>query len=313
MDPLRILTGDCGFFTRQEALSAGHSDRSIAQMVRGGAWLRFRRGYYAFPDEWAALDDVGRHRVRCNAVLRSLGDVVALSHQSGVVRHDIDVWGLDLSRVHVTRLDGGPGRIEGDVVHHEGLAVDDDVVLVDGQQVLRAQRCVIEAGSRARNDVALALFDSGLRAGRYDQAALTAQFSLMEHWPYVRHLHIPVRMADPLSGSVGESRGMWMFFQLGIPAPVKQYQVHDHEGLLVAVTDWYWEQFKMLGEFDGELKYGRLLKPGQTAGDVVFEEKKREDLVRELTRCGMFRLIWADYENPRRILARFNRVTGRAG
>lgn len=313
MDPLRLLTAEHGFFTRQEALSAGYSERDVARMVRNGTWLRFRRGYYAFPDEWNSLGAVGRHRVRSNAVLRSLGAAVALSHQSGAVRHDIDVWGLDLSRVHVTRLDGGPGRIEGDVVHHEGLALDDDVVEVAGQLVLRAERCVIEAASRANNEVALALFDSGLRARRYDCDLLTAQFATMEHWPFIRHLHIPIRMADPLSGSVGESRGMWNFFQLGIPAPEKQHEVRDHDGRLVGVTDWHWARFKQLGEFDGEVKYGRLLRPGQDPGEVVFEEKKREDLLREITGCGMFRLTWADYDNPRRILARFNRVTGRAG
>ena len=33
-------------------------------------------------------------------------------------------------------------------------------------------------------------------------------------------------------------------------------------------------------------------------GDVVFEEKKREDLMRELTSAKMFRLIWSDYDDP---------------
>src|SRR4051794_18036976 len=52
MDPLRVLTSDCGFFTRQEAKSAGYADRDITRMVRSGAWIRFRHGAYAFSDEW---------------------------------------------------------------------------------------------------------------------------------------------------------------------------------------------------------------------------------------------------------------------
>jgi hypothetical protein len=32
--------------------------------------------------------------------------------------------------------------------------------------------------------------------------------------------------------------------------------------------------FWTLGEFDGKEKYGRLLKPGQTAADAVFEERR---------------------------------------
>ena len=39
----------------------------------------------------------------------------------------------------------------------------------------------------------------------------------------------------------------------------------------------------MFGEFDGRVKYGRLLKPGQDPGEVVFAEKRREDLIRGVT------------------------------
>src|SRR4051794_30270681 len=135
LDPLRAIARRDGFFTRQHAEQAGYADRDVTRMVRARVWRRIRRGVYAFTDTWAQLDDVGRHHVRSSAVLHSLGDAVALSHVSGVVRHGIEVWGLDLERVHVTRLDGGAGRVEGDVVHHEGFWLDKDVTEVDGQRV----------------------------------------------------------------------------------------------------------------------------------------------------------------------------------
>ena len=313
MDPLRILTSQCGFFTRQEAREAGYDDRDVARMVKSRVWVRFRRGFYAFADEWAVIDDVGRHRVRSSAVLRSLGSAVALSHISGVIRHDIEVWGVPLDKVHVTRLDGGPGRIEGDVVHHEGLAIDDDVVFVGGERVIRPERCVLEAASRSTNEVALCLFDAGLRLERYDDAQLFDRFKQLQPWPFMRHLHVPVRMADGRSGSVGESRGRWIFKTIGIPAPELQFHVHDGAGQLVGITDWWWEQFGLLGEFDGRVKYGRLLKPGQDPGDVVFKEKQREDLLREITDCRMIRFVWSDYSSPLTILQRFEQMIRRAG
>lgn len=312
MDPLRLLIDNAGFFTRGEALATGYDDRDIAHAVRSGTWIRFRRGYYTFRDQWDLLDDIGRHRVRSSAVLRSLGDGVALSHQSGVVRHDLDAWGLDLSRVHVTRLDGGPGRVEGDVVHHEGSSEASDVVRIAGQQVLRAERCALEAASRVNNEVALALLDAGLRDHAFDTADLYEQFSAMERWPFMRHLHIPVRMADARAGSIGESRGRWWFYALGIPMPELQFEVFDAEGNLIGVADWCWPQYKLLGESDGKIKYGRLLKPGEAPGDAAFREKRREDLMREATGFGMLRFIWSDYNNPRSVLARFNRLAGRA-
>jgi hypothetical protein len=311
MDPLRFLAAECGFFTRQDAREVGYDDRAVARMVRSGTWIRFRRGFYAFADEWSALDDVGRHRVRSSAVLRSLGGAVALSHVSGVIRHGIDVWALPLDRVHVTRLDGGPGRVEGDVVHHEGLALDDEVVTVEGERVLRAERCVLEAGSRTDNEVALCLFDAGLRLKKYDDKQLFDCYQLLQFWPFMRHLHVPIRMADGRSGSIGETRGRWHFKLIGIPAPELQFEVRDSRGELIGITDWWWEQFRLFGEFDGRVKYGRLLKPDQDPGDVVFEEKQREDLIREVTDCRMIRFIWSDYSNPRAMLQRFERLLGR--
>ena len=312
MDTLRILTSDVGFFTRQEALSAGYAGRDIARLVRNGEWVRFRRGAYAFADEWRAWSAVTRHRVRCNAVLRSLGDVVALSHVSGVVRHDIEVWNLPLDRVHVTRLDGGPGRIEGDVIHHEGVALDDDVVVVDGQRVLRPERCVLEAGSRASNEVALCLFDSGLRLEKYDVQRLRDCHAQLQFWPFMRHLAVPVRMADPRSGSVGESRGMWWFRAVGVPAPQPQFEVCYPDGEVAGTCDWGWPEQGLLGEFDGRIKYGRLLKPGQEPGEVVFKEKEREDLLRELSRFAMIRFVWSDYDDPQRLRVRLERMLYRA-
>lgn len=311
MDPLRILTAECGFFTRREAKEAGYDDRAVAAMVRKRIWVRFRRGAYAFGDEWSQLSDVGKHRVRSSAVLRSLGDAVALSHVSGMVRHDIDVWGVPLTRVHVTRLDGGAGRIERDVVHHEGFALDEDVMRVTGEQVLRPERCVLEASSRAKNEVALCLIEAGLRCRAFDRKQLEAAYQILQFWPFMRHLHIPIRIADGRSGSIGESRGIWTFFSLRIPLPERQVEVLDDSGKLIAVTDWKWPSYNLYGEFDGKIKYGRLLKPGQDPGDAVFEEKKREDLIREVADAKMFRLIWSDYEDPRSILARFNRLAGR--
>ncbi|KAA1417782.1 type IV toxin-antitoxin system AbiEi family antitoxin domain-containing protein [Nocardioides humilatus] len=313
MDPLRLLTADSGFFTRQEALSAGHAGYDIARNVRTGTWIRFRRGAYAFADEWRPLSLVGRHQVRTNAVMRSLGDAVALSHVSGCIRHGIDVWGIPLDRVHVTRLDGGPGRIEGDVVHHEGLTLSHDLMRLGDHQVLAPDRCVLEAGSRSTNEAALCLMESGLRSRQYDGDALSRRFEQMQSWPFMRHLQVPVRMADPRAGSVGESRGNWMFWTLGVPRPHSQFEILHPNGELAGISDWAWPDHRLLGEFDGRIKYGRLLKPGQDPGDAVFEEKRREDLLRELSGYGMIRFVWSDYADLGGCRSRLDRALRRVG
>lgn len=312
MDPLNVIAEQRGFFTRQHALSAGHDDREIADLVRRKVWTRFRRGYYAFTTTWDALDDRGRHLVRARAVVDSLGGRVALSHVSAVVAHGLLDWGLPLDRVHVTRLDGGAGRLEGDVVHHEGVCIDGDVVAVDGMKVVRAERAVLEAASTAGQEVALCLFDDGLHQRLYDYDRLVECHQLLQFWPRMRQLHVPVQMADGRSQSAGESRGRWFFWTHGIPAPELQCPVYDADGTLIATCDWGWTKHGLYGEFDGRQKYGRLLKPGQDAGAVVFAEKQREDLVRESTGGRMLRIIWSDYDRPRVLARRLERALRRA-
>lgn len=313
MDPLRHLVETQGFFTRAMARDCGYSDRQVDAMHRAGAWARFRHGYYTYPDLWATLDAVGQHRVRCRAVMHALGDRVVLSHVSCLVMLGVDPWGVDLQRVHVTRLDRGAGRIEGDVVHHLAHVPDDDLRELDGLLLTRSDRATIEAGSVARDgERALCLFNQVLRDRLVTTDQLRDRFERMAAWPRTQKLHVPIRMADGRSESVGESRGLWLFRMAGIPAPESQFEVYDADGVLRGTCDWGWPEHRLLGEFDGRIKYGRLLHPGQEPGDVVFAEKQREDQLREITGYRMVRLVWDDYERPHVTVRRVLRGLGRA-
>lgn len=297
MDPLTFLIDTDGFFTRRQALECGVAEREIAGLLRTGVWHRIRRGYYTFAETWTALDDVGRHLVRSAAVLHSLGPHVALSHVSALVARGISTWGMDLSRVHVTRLDKGAGRVEGDVVHHVGDLPASEVEEHNGLRCVALSRALIEAGSRASSESALVSFEFALHAKLVTQQELMATFEQMEAWPHTQHLHVPLRLAQDKSESVGESRGNWVFWSMGLPPPVHQFQVWDGD-VLIATTDWGWPELETLAEFDGKVKYTRLLKPGQDASDVVFAEKIREDEVRRVSGFAMVRFTWSDWGRP---------------
>lgn len=313
MDPLRFVCEQDGFFTRAMAREAGYDDKTVTRMVRAQVWTRFRRGYYCFTDIWASLDATAQYRVRCRAVMHSLGSNVALSHLSGVLLHGIDVWDPDLRHVHVTRLDGAQGRIEGDVIHHEGQWAGNEVVEVDGLRVLAPVRCALEYGSRVTAEAALVVLDSMLHHDLADEHMLDRKFRAMAAWPGMRHLHVPVRMADGRAESVGETRGRWTFWRMGLPAPDLQVKIYDSKGELRGICDWGWLDQGVLGEFDGRVKYGRLLKPGQDVGEVVFAEKQREDELREITGCRMIRLTWNDYYRPQVIRTRLLRLLRQSG
>lgn len=304
VDGLRILAESRGFFTRKEALGEGHADKTIARALRLRLWVRIRHGYYTFTDLWAAADDRERHLVRAHAVMHKLGSRAALSHVSAALEHKLMVWDVDLSLVHVTRLDGGQGRIEAGVHYHEGVCRDDDLVSIDSMLVVNRARAALETSTSTSTEQSLVVLDSVLRNG-CTRDELEAMHEEMLHWPGMQHTQVAVRMADGRSESVGESRCRWLFYKHRLPAPKLQHNVYDAQGNLIGTTDFAWEEHGLLGEFDGRVKYGRLLRPGETPGDAVFREKVREDALREASNCGMVRIIWShlyqDYETAARV------------
>ncbi len=78
-------------------------------------------------------------------------------------------------------------------------------------------------------------------------------------------------------------------------------------GRRIGICDFGWEEHRVVGEFDGKVKYGRLLKPGQTPGDVVFAEKRREDAIRD-EGWEVARWIWADLSVMAGIAQRITRA-----
>jgi hypothetical protein len=307
MDPLRHLAETQGFFTRPDALAAGLDDRVIRRSLRWRVWTRLRPGTYTFTDLWSS-DDEQRHLVLGRAVAAKLGPTVALSHTTAALTHGLRVWGADLSQVHVTRLDGGAGRTESGVVHHEGFTVSADLRTVNGSLVTHTARAAIEAASLLPPDGGLGVLDSALQLGGTDRAELEATFALHGSWPQMQSVQLLVRMADPGGQSVGESRTRYLCFAHGLPAPVLQFEVRDPSGRLLGITDLAWQEHRLLGEFDGQVKYGRYLRPGELPGDAVFREKRREDAICEALGWRMIRIAWADLSRPAETAARISRM-----
>ncbi len=310
MDRLRTLAATRGFFTRPEALAEGHDDRSIRRALRARLWVRVRCGAYTFSDLWAALDEAERHLVRSHAAVHRLGPSVALSHTSAALDHGLSLYQPDLSVVHVTRLDGGAGRLQSGVQHHEGFCAPDDLVEVHGHLVVAAWRAALETAALGRGGAALTVLDSFLHRGG-SREELEAGYQVLEHWPFSQGLHIPLRLADGRAESAAESLSRHLFHTQGLPMPDLQFEVRDTSGDLVGITDFAWLEHGLLGEFDGRSKYARFLRPGEEPGDAVFREKVREDRLREVTGWPMVRLVWADLARPEATAARIRRMLGR--
>ncbi len=308
VDRLRTLALTKGVFLRWEAAELGYDDKAVARAVRRRRWVRVRRGAYTMADLWDPATPEEKHLIRAAAVMRSYGDRVALSHVSAALSHGLRVWDIDLRRVHVTRLDRGAGRTEPDVVHHEGFWLDHEVELRDGRHVVGVARAALETAGATDLERAVVVLDSALHLRSCTRAQLQEAHRVMRAWPGTRHLQLAVRMADGGGQSVGESRARHLCWSAGLPAPQTQFEVFDRWGTLIGITDFAWPEHRLLGEFDGRVKYGRLLRPGQDASEAVFAEKRREDALREVTQWSMIRLAWDDLQRPMDTAARIRRL-----
>jgi hypothetical protein len=102
-----------------------------------------------------------------------------------------------------------------------------------------------------------------------------------------------VTFADGRSESVGESRSRVLLHRLGLAPSALQRTIHSASGLFLGRADFAWEDERVVGEFDGRVKYGRARRPGHDPADVVFEEKRREDAIRDED-WGVVRWTWSD-------------------
>ncbi len=246
--------------------------------------------------------------MRAIAVVLTHGDDVALSHTSAAAVHGLRLHEPDLRRVHVTHLGYGEGGVTHDVAYHRGRVGDGELHRVDGVLVVGPVRAALEAATLHTVEPGLVLLDSVIDLGLGTVEDVWQRFHATENWPRTRVLQIVVRLVREGAGSVGETRIRYLCWSQRLPEPQLQFAVRAADGTLAALCDFAWPEHRLLGEFDGRVKYGRLLKKGQSASDAVFAEKRREDLVREITDWSMIRFVWHDCAVPQVTADRIRRL-----
>ncbi len=99
--------------------------------------------------------------------------------------------------------------------------------------------------------------------------------------------------ADPRSESAGESLSRVRLHQAHVPAPDLQHEVQGSDGALIARLDFWWEEQRLAGEFDGLAKYSRLLRDGESTERTILAEKRREQRLFDLG-IRVIRWTWSD-------------------
>ena len=287
--------GRHGVFSRSEALDWGETDKTLARARQAGVIVRLRRGMYVPAAVYNACDDSGKHLLRARAALLAQQGDAVLTGASAAALYGFALHDQDLSTVHLLRMDAVRSHHAAGAEHHVLTLpiAEPEIELVDGIRVVSAARAVWEVACRSSLEGGVVTADSALHLNpgltdRIDE--LAERFT---YFPGSRKARLALRLADRRAESPGESVTRIQFHRYGIPIPELQYRVVTDRGELIGESDFYWEDARHLGEFDGKVKYLKFLRPGESPSDCVFREKRREDEMRSGMR-GMSRFIWAD-------------------
>lgn len=274
-------------------MTAGYSDSELRRRLRSGQWSRLSRDVYVEPGAWPAAEkpwDQARrlHLLKVRAAMERMGDGAVVSHQSAALLHGLPSWGLDLSRVQLTKS-VGRARSDGLAEVHRSRFEPGEITVVGGLRVVTPARAITETACASSYEVGVVLADAALHARLVTPQALITMADRYQFWHGSPTARAAARFADGLSESVGESRMRVLMANFGLPKAKLQVEIRDQHGRLLGRVDFLLAA-RLIVEFDGAAKYGG-------AGHAVLAEKVREDRLRARG-YRVVRTDWTDFDEP---------------
>jgi hypothetical protein len=291
-----------GLFTTADARRSGYGEPEIRHLRSSGRWIAVRRGVYVPAGTLAEHEAAGRrHQVDCLAVLLALDrPTAAVSHASAA-----RLWGSPVPRASTATIrltDPHQWRRGRGYLLQEAPLGAADVTTVGAFRLTTVRRTLVDVGRELPLEDAVVAMDAALLAGRTTAEELGQAVAAVHHWPGAPRAARAVSYADGRAESPLETRGRLRIAGSGLPVPELQVEIRAG-GRLVAVVDAWFDDAAVAVEFDGRVKYTDPWR-GRTAGQVLWEEKRREDELRALG-IGVVRIVEED------LGARWSEVAGR--
>ena len=303
---------------RSALIAAGYTDNEIRSSTRNGAWATLHRGTYCAADSLPTMSPEQVHRLRARGVAARSPHLV-LSHLSAAAVLRLPIWGARLDAVQLTRIGDGGGRIGPGRVVHAAHLEPDEVTTSAGVPVTGVARTLVDLACTVPFTTTVIAADFALHHRLVAPADLARALTGTRHRRGAAGARRALLFADGRSESPGESRTRVAMAEFGLPAPILQVRVYGPTGTFIGRTDLGYPELGVLFEFDGLVKYRKLLRPGEEPSDVVVAEKRREDLIRDMG-FVVVRLRWAELDDPVALLAKINsgiargrRVVGAGG
>ncbi len=285
--------------TIASAAGAGWTISAQWHAVTTGDLERIRRGVVGAP----VAPEPGLAERR----LRELGNLRAaqastltcsravISHSSAAVARGIPTYG-DIGRPCLTVPAGTALRTLAGVHLHRASLSADDWAEVEGFRITLPARTVMDIAREHGVTAGVVAADYALHEGLTDRSRLATAYEACAGWPGRRSARLTLLSADGRSESVLESLSRLHLAAGGLSAPEPQVEICDEYGNYLGRCDFYWDEFGVVGEADGRLKYER-----DPAAHLAERERERalEDTGLIVVRWG-----WSDLYAFDRVIRR---------
>lgn len=292
-----------GPLLRPALLAAGVTDEEVRRLRRSRELATIAPGAYVASTDPRLRDPTAVHALLVAASLDRIAPDAVVSHESAAVLHGLPLWRPPPAPVHVTRPRRTSGGRTARLHVHTAPLRPEEITVVGGVRVTSVARTVVDLARTLPFEQAVVVADGALRRRPALSAELEEALARAARWPGSPGARRCLGFADGRSESVGESRSRVAIARVGLPPPVPQWEVDLRGGR--ARADFGWPDLATVGEFDGRVKYGRLLRPGQDPGEVVYAEKLREDAIRA-TGLWVVRWTWAELDDFGAVAARIS-------
>lgn len=302
-----------GLIPAAKLRALGIASHGAKALVSRDELVRIRRGMYVPGMHWRSIRPAERYRlfVRATATLAQRPAVV--SHMSAAALHRLPTIGEWPATVHLIDTDATGGSHRGLTTRHRHVDASGSLY-IDGLAVTSLPRTLVDVASSQSFLVAVTMIDHALRVERERAEAearrgvlvspqltkddLYAEVARVSPRRGAKQAERAIEFADGLAANPGESMSRVRMFELGFEVP--ELQVHFFAEGRDYWVDYFWRGIRKIGEFDGKHKYTRGVVLGdRDAGEVVWEEKRREDALRRHAN-SFTRWDWETAISPRR-------------
>lgn len=308
-----LPTTEHGLVLARDLRAAGR-EAELYAAVRAGALERVRRGAYRVPGTAEATMPVAkvaaiRYRAAVQAAALKLAKPVFTGHSAAALA-GLPIVGPWPSHVVVMSRDGLGSRRPGVVSVARPASLE--VYESDGCRTTSIEFTLIQLAKQAPLAAALVAADAALHIPRRGDrstplttlVALRAEHERLGRYPGCLRVDAVLDRATTDSDSPLETMSRLVLEEFGFPIPVLQHRVWLPELQRNADLDFFWPEYEIAAEADGDGKY---LGAGGVAASAtsVVREKEREDAIRRLVR-GFARWDWNDMWRKEPVRARLS-------